>query len=192
LSSIADSAPREPLVLGTRTRRTLYHFAGCLAFALGGIVLIINGNAIVGWLGLIFFGLGSIVFLVNLVTRATQLRLDADGFTVRALYRSQSWRWSDIGEFSVGPVGRLRGRLSLPLFVATGTDVEGIKMVVWTYSPSHSEPPNLRRRVQAALEGTSNDSLPDTFGMSASDLADLMNQWKKDALTRSAPRRVVG
>ena len=157
----------------------------CLAFALGGIVLIIYGNAIVGWLGLVFFGFGSIVFLVNLVTGATQLRLDADGFTVRALYRSRSWRWSDIGEFSVGRVGRPRLRLSLPLAIA-GIDLEGIEMVVWTYSPSYSEPPNLRRRVQAALEGTSNDFLPDRFGMSANDLADLMNQWKQDALTRSA------
>jgi hypothetical protein len=50
---------------------------------------------------IVFFGLGGCVALAQLIPGASYLRLTADGLTIRALWRTRFYRWSDIERFGV-------------------------------------------------------------------------------------------
>jgi hypothetical protein len=118
------------------------------------------------WLGLGLFGLGISTSLLMLAGKV-KLVLTPEGFTMRNLVNAVTYRWSDIDGFYVAPAG--------------------IKTIVaWTYSPSVDRD-RLARGVNRAF-GLPEAGLGDTFGMSASDLAELMNTWRSFH-TSSTPTR---
>lgn len=60
-------------------------------------------SRIVGWFGVIFFGLGGLAAVANLTTKSF-LMLTAGGFAVRGLGRQYTTRWCDVeGFWSVRP-----------------------------------------------------------------------------------------
>jgi hypothetical protein len=128
----------------------------CTGFAAIGVLMIRDGH-LAGWYCLAFFGLGVLIFLVQLVPGASYLKLDARGFTVRSLYRSTSYRWSDVIGFAPGRIGGNRG-------------------VVFNLTPESQQQRRLRR-FNAAVFGAE-AALPDTYGVSAERLAEILNEWK--------------
>ena len=95
--------------------------------------------------------------LNNLLPGSSFLRLTPDGMTVRSLYRDHRVNWSDIAEFFV-------------------TSIDGRQIVSWNYSPSYTGRKSFRafsRNLTGVDAGLSN-----TYGYSATDLAQLLNQWR--------------
>lgn len=132
--------------------------------ALSGIfvvlgLLIAKDHSILGWFTVAFFGLGVLVEIVTLVPGSSYLELSSSGITVRTLYRTWHVNWSDVSDFFVSRVG-------------------GRDMVCWNYSSSYSA--SLRgRKISRSLAGVE-AGLPDTFGLSATELANLLNQWRME------------
>jgi hypothetical protein len=121
-----------------------------LAFAVIGIRIVREGSAS-GWLAVIGFSMSSAALAVMLLSRSGDLRLDADRFTIRSVFGVRSYRWRDIERFVVAPFGFF-------------------KIVAFTPIP---------QRRGATAHGGVKETLPDTYGMPAEELADLMNQWRE-------------
>ena len=126
-------------------------------FVVLGVLMIAQGKRI-GWLACGFFGLCSLVFLVELLPNASSLELTADGFTVRSFFQvSKRIAWVEVQSFGIG---RIRGK----------------KMVMFNYAESYQGALAVRR-INAALTGFE-AALPDCYGLRAEELADLMNRYK--------------
>ena len=110
------------------------------------------------WLGIGFFGLGCIVFVLQLLPNASYLRLTPEGFTMCSLFRSHSYSWTETKTFAAGYVSQM-------------------KTVVFSHSPSYTKQISIRKMNKKHFGFES--CLPDTYGMSAEELADLMNKWKR-------------
>ena len=121
--------------------------------------MIVAGEGVKGFYVAIFFGLCAIVFALQLAPRSTYLRLTADGFQTRSLFRQGPLvRWSDVSEFRVE---RLPPSMT--------------QMVVYD---EPGTPQTRLRRFNRLLAGGEAALLPDGCGVSAQDLAALMNQWR--------------
>src|SRR5690242_2646381 len=109
-----------------------------------------------GWLALAACAAGAVFAVVYLLPGNSFLRLDADGFTIRAFYRTRAYRWADIEGFKVVRAGR-QGHL-----------------VVFSFVPG--SPP-----AQATGQGLASFTLyggviPDNYGLSDWELANLLNR----------------
>jgi hypothetical protein len=113
-----------------------------------------------------FFAAGAVLSFPNLLPGRVYLLLMPNGFAVRTLLKSRELRWEEVEEFRA-------------------LSFKGTTMVVFTLSPQgklrYTES-GLRKLNKAVTGG--DDSLPDTYGMSAEALADLMTQWKNRAQQR--------
>src|SRR3982750_141919 len=132
-----------PLPLRLRPRRPamLLLLAGCSAFVAAGVFMLradpstnwsglaaqAGWRASVAWAAIVFFGLGVIVAIVNLLPGGSYLELDQRGFTMCNLFRKTFHRWEDVAEF-------------FPL------SLEGAKpMVALRYAPSYQGQAAARR-----------------------------------------------
>lgn len=130
--------------------------AVCLAFTVGGGWMI-NDHREGGWFVAIVFGLGSLVFALQLLPDSSYLLLGPDGFTVRTLYRTQKYRWAQVEHFGVTRIG-------------------GNKTVGFDFSSKYGKY-HVGRQVAAGISGYEG-SLPDNYGMKPERLAELLNEWK--------------
>jgi hypothetical protein len=128
----------------------------CLAFTVAGGWMI-YGHQREGWFVSIVFGLGSLVFALQLLPGSSYLLLEPDGFTVRTLYRSQKYAWAEVERFAVTRTG-------------------GNKTVAFDFSSEYGKY-HVARKVAAGISGYEG-ALPDTYGMKPERLAELLNEWK--------------
>jgi hypothetical protein len=126
------------------------------AFTAGGVCMGLDGEQS-GLLVAGFFGLCTLVMIGTLLPGSSSLRLSPEGFRVRILYRTTSVRWDEVAGFGVVSIGFQT-------------------LVVWDYSPG-SPHFVLRGRVSATLRGH-DAALPDTFGRSPRDLAELLKAYR--------------
>ena len=108
-----------------------------------------------------FFGAGALASLWMLLPNSAYLLLTTTGFTVRTLFKQKDYRWAEVEDFGA-------------------TILRGKPWVVFTLSREGKVnlPETSLRGLNKAVSG-GDDNLPDTYGMSAEELAELMNQWKK-------------
>lgn len=147
----------QPIVL----RPSRLKLVGFLVFSLlvvteGIFILKSPGQpAAAGWACVILFGAGALVMAVMMIPGASYLRIERDGFTICALYRARLVPWSTVRGFGVTRLIRRQ--------------VVGISL-----TPGSRVPAGIARLNASRLgyEGM----LPDTYGMSASALAALMNE----------------
>jgi hypothetical protein len=142
-------------------RKLTVYLLLCVALTGMDVFVIVTDGGIVGWFGLVFFGLGSLVFAVQFMPSASYLSLTAEGFVVSALFRK--WpliRWEDVSAFRVA-----------------AAPPTGIKMVVFDW---HRGTKPLLRKINRALVGAG-EGLPDTYGLKPGDLAELLNRWREEA-----------
>jgi hypothetical protein len=109
---------------------------------------------------LVFFGLGTVVFALQLLAKGNHLRLGPDGFTVAMLLGSRRYRWSEVDRFFVG--------------YSRGTE-----LVVFDLSLARRRR-SLNQRLTRRFLGY-DDALPQTYGMAPERLAELMNGWRTRA-----------
>jgi hypothetical protein len=118
-------------------------------------------DAAMGWVVIVFGGLTLIVGILALIPGATGIALDANGFTIRQLFRLvRVDNWNDVDDFAV---------LDFPAGFAWK----------WVGFNSRSAKPNVSARWFGC-----NSMLPDTYGLTAADLARLMILWRERALSR--------
>jgi hypothetical protein len=111
-----------------------------------------------GWAAILFFGTGGIVFCLLLLPGSAYLKLDPAGFTICSLFRTHSIRWQEVDSFEVA---RIASR----------------KMVVFNFSNLHRGP-EFARKLASKISGYEG-ALPETYGLSAEELAAVMNRWRQ-------------
>lgn len=107
------------------------------------------------------FGVGTMIGITMLLPGANSLRLDGDGFEItKFFFLRQRYSWLNVSDFVVW--GMFQNR-----------------MVVFK-----AEKPRLGvyERINAAMAGGRNGYLPDTYGMSAAELVQLMTSWLNSAM----------
>lgn len=147
----------ERCVLRPSRRRTAGLVALCLLFVALGSALIAAGNGLVGGIAVLFFGLGAAVLGTNLLPGAAELRLDREGLEVRSLFRSRRFRWSDVHGFR-------------PVTIPPAHSA----VVGFDFSPGARPAGASLASSLAGVEG----ALPNTYGLSAAELATLLEQWR--------------
>lgn len=131
--------------------------------------------AIALWMGpdedpMLFYGAGgffllcALVALPQMIGVGASLDLDREGFTCRTLFKSFRRKWTDCSPFAPARVG-----LNTMVAFETGEDIA-----------THPGLAEINRQLVGAA-----GALPDTFGLSASELADLMNAFRDRALSEA-------
>jgi hypothetical protein len=167
----ASPIPPEVLILKpSQARRQMLFTIGAL-FTVVGIVLIfypgtphrgfgrlitdVFGPSGVGWVTTVFFGACAITSAIQMLPNASSLELSPAGFLVCSLFRKRFTRWQDVGEFGVYSVGAAR-------------------FVGFNYAEGRSRG-RIGRQASALASGFE-AAVPDTYGMTAEELADLMTR----------------
>lgn len=114
-----------------------------------------HDTVLLGWFEILFFGLCLLAGLAQLHPGCSYLQLDREGFTLCSLFRRHRFRWEEIEGFYVVFAGR--------------------EMVGWKFSAGCRAVALFK--LNRAIAGC-DAALPDTYGMSAEELASLMNQWR--------------
>jgi hypothetical protein len=146
--------PNLPVTYRTRPVKMAILALGSLVFVSLGLWLLPREPHI-ALASIIFFGLCALVGLVSLLPNSSYLTLTEQGFLFVSLFRKHFVDWSDVQSFVPVKVRR-------------------ISMVGWNYSSEFRESKRVRW-VNAAVAGME-AALPETYGMPAEQLADLMNQ----------------
>jgi hypothetical protein len=150
-----------PVRLHPSPKKWLLVLLGCAAFAVIGFFMIRDGQAW-GWLVLVFFGAGAPIAAAMLWPGANGLTLDRDGFEVANALRRHRSRWQDTTGFESVAIPPAMQKL----VCYDDTQASGMAMAT----------------VNAGITGHTS-ALPDTYGLSAEELAALMAWWRMHALT---------
>lgn len=105
-----------------------------------------------GWFLAGIFGIGTIIFTIQLVSNSSYLLLTPEGITVHGVLHSYSYKWTDIEQFYVHWIF--------------------YKMVTFTFSDS-CESPHIVETAARKIAGKRN-ILPN-YGMNPEDLRDFLN-----------------
>jgi len=62
---------------------------------------VLEKSLIMGWLGILFFGLSASVFLIQLITNVSYLKLNEEGFEERTLLKTKIFKWKDVSKFEI-------------------------------------------------------------------------------------------
>ena len=150
----------DTLTLYPSKRKLLGLLLVSILFAIGGWWLV-GENPWMGYLTIFFFGLGALVFAFQLMLNNSFLRVDPDGLLISHFGRTSVIPWHDIERFSVIKI--------------RSTGFTASKMVGITYADGHASGSSGLKQANVALTG-SEGSLPDTYGMRAEALVDLLNE----------------
>jgi hypothetical protein len=152
------------LILRPNRRRYLLLLLSCAGLAAGALTA--RKSDPINWIGILLFGSGVIVFSLLLLPGSAYLKLDSSGFTLCTLFRAHSTGWYEVDSFQVG---RIAGR----------------KMVVFNFSNLHPGQ-GVLRKLSSAVSGYE-AGLPETYGLSAEELAAMMNDWRERARRSTVP-----
>jgi hypothetical protein len=122
----------------------------------------------IGWILALCGALWLIVGLINLLPVATFLRLTAEGLCLSTLFYRQELKWNDVVSFSLFQLKTRRGAMKSSFRART--------YVVADIYPNAKCPPKGVEKVRSALGH--DFFFPFTFGMSAQQLTDLLNEWR--------------
>jgi hypothetical protein len=149
-----------PFTVYTRKTKMLLLLLLCAGFVAGGILMIRDGHQ-TGWLPAVFFALGIPVSLIQLLPKSSFLTVSEEGIEFCSLFRTCKFRWSEISEFGVYTI-RHHG-------------LSAHRMVGFNYSAEYQRA-SKGRALSKALTGLEG-ALPDTYGFSANELAQLLSTY---------------
>lgn len=151
----------EPLfVLRPSKRSAIGLFAVSAAFVALGLWLVPRE----GWIGYLcagFFAIGAVVGALQLIPGSCALIATKEGLTIVNLFRKSTIAWEDIDRFYVVALS------------ARGFTVH--RMVGFDFAPSCDRA--RRGRALASTIAGCEGALPDTYGLSAEQLADLLDRY---------------
>lgn len=132
-------------------------FLGCSAFVMAGI-FIQDSAPKIGWVSIIFFGLGVIVSLIQFFPNSTYLKLTEEGFEVKGLFRSSFTNWADVKDFREGKI-------------------KGNKMIFFDYTDNHKKWNNGKK---IAKYLTNNEgAVQSSYNIKTGKLLKLMKEYKR-------------
>ncbi len=155
----------KPITYTSSPLKMLGLLAGSLTFVCIGLFLVISEGTKEGWLAIGFFGLGIPIAIFRMI-KPSKLELTLQGFVEHTRRHAKFYNWVDVTEFRVrkistsGPLG--------PKFVSFDIYEEEGKAL---------------SSIAKTLSGN-NAMISDTYGMSAKDLADIMNTYRDNALLK--------
>lgn len=127
-----------------------------LLFVVGGVFMT-EDEPIMGWFVTSFFGICLLVFLIQLIPGSTELTLTKDGFEMTSLFRKSTTKWTDVDSFKIGYLGQN-------------------KTVMFDYIDGHNKH-ETGKLIAKGLSG-SHGALPTTYGLKATELLRILNEWK--------------
>ena len=146
----------DQLIFKTKKTKTILFTIGSLLFTIGTLY-IEDDNKFMSIAGPLFFGLCTLVFIIQLIPGASQLKITSDGFEITNLFKKDFISWNDIKEFKTG-------------YISSN------EMVLMDYADNHKKMMT-GKKISRFLSG-SHGALPDTYGMKAAELCRIMNEWK--------------
>jgi len=146
----------EPKIFRPNKTKNSILFLGCSAFVAIGFFLL-DKDPNIGWGGIIFFGLGVIVSLIQFYPNSTYLKLTDDGFEVKGLFRSSFTKWTDIKDFRQG-------------------QIKGNKMIFFDYTDKHKKWKS-GKKVAKFLSGKEG-AIQSSYNIKTRELLKLMKEYK--------------
>ncbi|WP_312900679.1 STM3941 family protein [Chryseobacterium taichungense] len=119
-----------------------------IGFVILGISLL-DKNKLIAILNIVFFGMCFVVFLLNLIPGSSYLKIDEKGIEMKNLFRVTFIPWQTVNTFETK-------------WIAFN------KLVVF----------DLNKALVGNKTKLRQGGLPDTYGMSATKLAELLNEYK--------------
>lgn len=147
-----------PLILLPSSRK----WAGLIVIGVCLMILSFISMArspVTGILGLIFFAVATVVAIAAVLPGSSSLRLDRESFIRTRLYHAKRYRWSEVRDFSVWTW-------------------RGTGFVVFEVTKPRLNP---LEKMNKAISGR-NGYLPDTYGLAAKSLVQLMIGWQNLAI----------
>lgn len=120
-----------------------------IAFIVLGISLL-EKNMLIAVLNIFFFGICLIIFVINMIPNASYLKIDERGIEMKNLFKTTFIPWQAVSGFKTK-------------FIFVN------KLVTFTIDEKLLE--------NSKMKGKSG-AFPDTYGMSAKNLANLLNEYK--------------
>lgn len=127
-----------------------------LTFTVRGLFMV-QDQPIKGWISTAFFALCSLVFIIQLIPGSTELKLTSEGFEMTSLFRKSLTKWEDVKNFKIGNLG-------------------SNKTIMINYVQGHNKH-ETGKLIAKKLSG-SHGALPTTYGLNATELLEIMNDWK--------------
>ncbi|MFN3581940.1 MAG: STM3941 family protein [Pseudomonas sp.] len=127
-----------------------------ILFVVAGFWMI-NEESVIGWLCVIFFGLGIPVALLMLLPNAIFLRIDEAGFEMGSLFKSKKIRWEDVDGFRL-------------------ESVRGAKIILIVFTDTYAQA--VKGLVSRALLAGSEGAIADGFDASLGEVLDTLILWK--------------
>jgi hypothetical protein len=56
---------------------------------------------ILGFFGIVFFGVGALMLMYSLIARRPQIILDEQSLTYKNIFNTKSWKWNELGPFEL-------------------------------------------------------------------------------------------
>ncbi|SMP30876.1 PH domain-containing protein [Chryseobacterium profundimaris] len=137
-----------PLILKPGKVKSSILLVISIGFVALGISLL-ESNMLIAIVNIVFFGLCFIVFLLNLIPGSSYLKIDEKGIEMKNLFRTTFIPWQAVDSFNAK-------------WIAFN------KLVVFDLNKTLAGEKLKRRQ----------GSFPDTYGMSAAKLAELLNEYK--------------
>jgi hypothetical protein len=158
-------------VLRPSKRKWTLFFLASVGFVAGALMMLRDPGTdrFMAYLCIFFFGGCAVCFLLLLVPGSSFLRLDPEGLTVRTMWRTQSYRWSDIERFGVGEFSTTHGFLR-----------QRHQLIGYDFSANYRDFDQGRRlkEMNRGLIGFE-ASLPDNYGWEYAELAEHLNTLKE-------------
>lgn len=137
-----------PLILKPGKIKSILLMIISLTFIILGISLL-DKNKLIAILNIVFFGMCFVVFLLNLIPGSSYLKIDEKGIEMKNLFRITFIPWEAVNTFKTKWI----------VFN---------KLLVF----------DLNKTLIGNKMKLRHGGFPDTYGMSASKLADLLNEYK--------------
>lgn len=143
------------LIFGANKTKIFLMLLACIGFVALGFG-IKESKPLIGWLCIVFFGLGIPLSITMMLPNGMSLRLDEEGFESRTLIRTTKTKWSDVESFRID-------------------SIRGAKMIAVVYKPHYSNLKMLRQANQAlaGFEG----AIPNSYRVSLQELERVLNEW---------------
>jgi|TARA_E500000178_G_scaffold205653_1_gene203195 hypothetical protein len=160
------------LTLHTSKAKSLLLLLASLLFTVAGVFMAQDGELMIH-VSYLFFGLCSVVFVVQLITGGGYLKLRDDEFEFGFGFgRKQRIKWDDVDSFGIAVVRNLSGRYVPPT-----------RLVGWNYKQG-VDVSKFGRVMSKTLSGRE-ACLPYTYGIKMEELLSLLSEH----LERSRDRR---
>ena len=153
-------------ILGPSKLKTIISLLGCLIFVYIGFS-IIKEDDLMKWLGIVFFGFGSIIFIIQLIPNSSYLKVYKNQIEIRKFYKSTFINKNEISEFGIVEVPIIHVGYS---FLNYNKKLVGYNLV--KNSKSNTRLNKINKDIFDYQK-----TLSDNYGYKPEKLAGLLNEW---------------